>query len=86
MAKCETCFRKDRCLRENAEAEVCPSYIGSFSGISNKEWVCCLTAENFYEVMHWLFFEYGREYIDTRLAVIEWLNKEHMDFFGKKED
>ena len=45
--------------------------------ISNKEWLATLSKEVWWEVVDWLFHEYGKQQIDTRLAVMDWLEKEH---------
>lgn len=44
--------------------------------MTNLEHLSSLTSEEAYEIMRWLFFEYGRMYTLTREAIIEWLEKE----------
>lgn len=44
--------------------------------MTNKEAMCHLTDEQFFAKIEWLLHDYGRNYIDTRIAVIEWLGKE----------
>ena len=47
-------------------------------GMTNKEWLTTLSKETWWEVVHeWLFHEYGMQWTDTRLAVMEWLEEEH---------
>jgi hypothetical protein len=50
--------------------------------MTNKEWLATIPDEQVYEVMHWLFFEYGLMDINTRLAIIDWLGKGHEE--GRK--
>lgn len=45
---------------------------------SNKEWLATLPKETWWDVVHeWLFHEYGRQWTDTRIAVMDWLEEEH---------
>ena len=41
--------------------------------MTGKEYLLNKSEEEIYELMAWLFFDYGRRYTDTRLAIIEWL-------------
>lgn len=34
------------------------------------------TAEEVYEILHWLMYQYAKQYTDSRDAVIEWLKWE----------
>lgn len=45
--------------------------------MTNKEWMATLTAEEFYDTMEWLIRVYSKQFTDSRLAIIEWLDKEH---------
>ena len=45
--------------------------------MTNKEWMATLTAEEFYDMMVWLTRVYSKQFTDSRLAIIEWLDKEH---------
>ena len=44
--------------------------------MTNKEAMCKLPDEQFFAKIEWLLHEYGRNYIDTRMAVIDWLGQE----------
>lgn len=43
----------------------------------NKEYLEGLSSEKLYNIMHWLWFEYGVKWTDTRQAIIAWLEEEH---------
>ena len=45
--------------------------------MTNKEWMGTLTAEEFYDMMEWLTRVYSKQFTNSRLAIIEWLDKEH---------
>jgi hypothetical protein len=46
--------------------------------MTNKEWLATLPPDEWWETVHeWLFHKYGKQWTDSRLAVIEWLEKEH---------
>ena len=46
--------------------------------MTNKEWIATLPKETWWDVVHeWLFHEYGMQWIDTRIAVMKWLEEEH---------
>ena len=47
--------------------------------MTNKEWMVTLTAEEFYDMMKWLTHVYSKQFTDSRLAIIKWLDKEHSD-------
>lgn len=47
--------------------------------MSNKEWLATLTAEEWWETIHRIFYDYGRRWTDTRLAVLDWLEEEHRE-------
>ncbi len=44
--------------------------------MTNQEAMCKLTPEEFYYKMNWLLHDYGCQFNSTRLAVIDWLQKE----------
>ena len=44
--------------------------------ITNQEAMSELTPEEFYRRMYWLMFQYGCQFNNTELAVIEWLKEE----------
>ena len=37
--------------------------------------LCTKTPEEQYDFMNWLLNDYGKQFTDTRQAVIDWLNK-----------
>ena len=41
--------------------------------MTGKEYLFTKSEEQIYELMNWLFFNYGRRYTNTKLAIIEWL-------------
>lgn len=41
--------------------------------MTGKEYLLNKTEEEIYDLMRWLFFDYGFKYTDTRTAIIEWL-------------
>lgn len=43
--------------------------------MTNKEWLFTLSAETCWIVLDWVMHKYGKCYIDTAVAVIEWLDK-----------
>ena len=45
--------------------------------MTNKEWMATLTAEQFYDVMWWLFHEYAFRFTHSQMAIVEWLDAEH---------
>ena len=45
--------------------------------MTNQEYIAKLNPEELYLVIDWLMHDYGRNYTDTRCAVIEWLKKEY---------
>ena len=45
--------------------------------MTNKDWLTTLSSEEFYDVWYKVLNDYGRNYIDTRTAMIEWLDREH---------
>ena len=46
--------------------------------MTNKEWLATLPKEIWWDVVQeWLFDEYGKQWTDTRFAVMEWLENEH---------
>ena len=54
--------------------------------MTNKEWLFTLSNEQWYDIIfNYLIHDYGRNYIDTRLAIIKWLGEEHKetDCYGR---
>ena len=45
--------------------------------MTNKEWMATLTAEQFYNKMMNLIYNYGFRFDNTRLAIINWLDEPH---------
>lgn len=43
------------------------------------------TAEEVYEILHWLMYQYAKQYTASRDAVIEWLKGEGADMRGGTE-
>jgi len=46
--------------------------------MTNKEWMATLTAKQCYDVMSWLFNDFAARFEFFTLAIIEWLDAEHM--------
>lgn len=44
--------------------------------MTNQQTLATLSAEEFYDKIMWLLHDYGKRYSDSRLAIIEWLQKE----------
>ena len=44
--------------------------------VTNKEAMCKLPDDKFFSEIEWLLHDYGRNFTDTRSAVIQWLGKE----------
>ena len=51
--------------------------------MTNKEWMVTLTAEQFYNKMMNLIYNYGFKFDNTRLAIINWLDEPHESEEGK---
>lgn len=47
--------------------------------MTNKEWLATLSAEEWYQTIHWLYHVYGKRWTDTRLAILDWLEEEHTE-------
>ena len=47
--------------------------------MTNQEAMSKLSPEEFYKRMHWLITNYAFQFTDSRLAIIEWLQKENKD-------
>lgn len=45
--------------------------------MTNKEWMATLTAEQFYNKMMNLIYNYGFRFNNARLAIIIWLDEPH---------
>lgn len=41
--------------------------------MTGKEYLLNKTEEEIYDLMKWLFFDYGLRYTDSRTTIIEWL-------------
>ena len=44
--------------------------------LTNQQYLADLPPEECYDVIYWLFHDYGRRYNDTRHAVIDWMYRE----------
>ena len=47
--------------------------------MTNKEWLATLPDDKAGETILWLVFDHSRWFIDSRLAVIQWLGEEHKE-------
>ena len=47
--------------------------------MTNQEKMCKLPPEEFYDKMWWLYHDYGKQFTNTRLAVIAWLQEKVED-------
>ena len=45
--------------------------------MTNKEWLLTLPSTQVYAIMDWLMHTYGKRFTDTRIAVTDWLDKDH---------
>ena len=45
--------------------------------MTNKEWLATLSTEDWWKTVYWLIFDYGMQYTDTRIAVMNWLDEKH---------
>lgn len=45
--------------------------------MSNKEYLSTLSNDDWYILVDWLFHNYSMWYTDSRIAIIEWLDKDH---------
>ena len=43
--------------------------------MTNKEWMATLTAEQFYDEMMWLVRDFGFQFNNSRLGIIDWLDQ-----------
>ena len=43
--------------------------------MTNKEWMSTLTAEQFYDEMMWLVRDFGFQFNNSRLGIINWLGQ-----------
>ena len=41
--------------------------------MTGKEYLLDKTEEEIYDLMKWLFYDYGLRYTNSRIAIIEWL-------------
>ena len=47
--------------------------------MTNKEWLATLPKETWWEVVHeWLFHEYGMAFNNSYLAIMAWLEDQHI--------
>ena len=63
-------------------------YLGAYTASSpiaacrkttNKEWLATLSAEEWYQTIHWLYYIYGKRWTESRLAILDWLEEEHTE-------
>lgn len=47
--------------------------------MTNKEYLSTLSTEDWFMLVDWLFHRYGLWYTHSRIAIIEWLDKEHSE-------
>ena len=48
--------------------------------MTNKEWLATLSSEEWWNIVHeWLFHIYGKQWTDSRMAILAWLSEEHYD-------
>lgn len=45
--------------------------------MTNQEWLATLSPEEWYQKIHWLYHVYGKQWTDTRSAILDWLVEEH---------
>ena len=45
--------------------------------MTNKEWMATLTSEELFGLLDWLYHDYGKQYTNTRWAIIKWFDEEH---------
>ena len=45
--------------------------------MTNKEYLSTLSNEDWHMQVDWLFHKYAMWYTDSRIAIIEWLDKEY---------
>lgn len=53
--------------------------------MTNKDYLADLYADDFYDVICWLWFDWGRQWTDTRIAIIQWLNAKYNEETFQKE-
>jgi len=54
--------------------------------MTNKEYLSTLSNEDWHMLVDWLFHKYALRYTNSRIAIIEWLDKEHNEkYFVKCE-
>lgn len=46
--------------------------------MTNQEWMCSLSAEEFLDQALWLLKDYGKRYTDSEPAIIEWLEDKYV--------
>ena len=47
--------------------------------MTNKDWLCSLTAEEFFDTYYYVIHTKGQMTTDTRLFMIDWLNEERKE-------
>lgn len=45
--------------------------------MTNKEYLSTLSNEDWHMLVDWLFHKYALRFTNSRIAIIEWLDKEH---------
>lgn len=46
--------------------------------MTNKEWLATLSAEEWWNTVYeWLFHVFSKQWTDSRMAIMDWLEKEH---------
>ena len=54
--------------------------------MTNKQWLATLDAETWWSVVHdWLFPVYGKQWTESRLAIMDWLEEEHEERTNEKD-
>ena len=44
---------------------------------SNQQWLATLKPDEWWNVVDWLYHDYGKRWTDSRPAIIDWLAEEH---------
>lgn len=54
--------------------------------MTNREKLCELSAEAFLDKIKWLMFTYGKQFDNSDMAIIEWLNSEAVEIYDKQTE
>lgn len=54
--------------------------------MTNKEYLSTLSNDEWFVLVDWLFHKYGMWYTNSRIAIIEWLDKEYEEKKEGKEE